>query len=413
MGSLLEPKILANGFALPSQDAFATARGEAFVATADNSSAIYYNPAGITQLKGNQVRGGLEALYYQPSFTPPQDAANAEETYHEKDQFAAIPQIFYTYGLTNAPLSVGLGIYAPFGGSMTWPEETGFRSVAIRGSLQYFSINPVVAVELWPGFSIGGGPMINYSKISLRQGLKQWAPQGINYFEFSGDGWSVGYNAGILWQPHPIISLGATIRGTSRMNYRGQTDFELQPGVYNTPQQRYAQAGFDFPLTAVVGISCRPTPKWNLEFDATYTGWDSFGNITIAQAQPAVSRPFDQNISVNLDWQPSWIYGFGVTRYFENGWQVSVGYAFNGNSVPDQYYTPLAADLNRHFICIGTGYQGKTLDFDVAYQFGYGPGHTVSGSQPASKPSNFSGENADGTYRFISHAILLSVGWHF
>ena len=38
----------ANGLRLSDQDAFATARGEAFVATADNPSAIYYNPAGIT-----------------------------------------------------------------------------------------------------------------------------------------------------------------------------------------------------------------------------------------------------------------------------------------------------------------------------------------------------------------------------
>jgi long-chain fatty acid transport protein len=42
----------ADGFRLPDQDAFATARGEAFAATADNASAIYYNPAGITQLEG-------------------------------------------------------------------------------------------------------------------------------------------------------------------------------------------------------------------------------------------------------------------------------------------------------------------------------------------------------------------------
>jgi len=43
--------VSAGGFRLPDQDAFATAGGEAFAATADNASAIYYNPAGISQLK--------------------------------------------------------------------------------------------------------------------------------------------------------------------------------------------------------------------------------------------------------------------------------------------------------------------------------------------------------------------------
>jgi long-chain fatty acid transport protein len=37
------------GIALPDQDAFATARGNAFVATANDPAAVYYNPAGISQ----------------------------------------------------------------------------------------------------------------------------------------------------------------------------------------------------------------------------------------------------------------------------------------------------------------------------------------------------------------------------
>ena len=66
----LAMKASANGFRLADQDAFATARGEAFVATADNPSAIYYNPAGITQLEGNDLRCGIYGIYYDPSYTP-------------------------------------------------------------------------------------------------------------------------------------------------------------------------------------------------------------------------------------------------------------------------------------------------------------------------------------------------------
>lgn len=59
--------VSANGFRLADQDAFATARGEAFVATADNASAIYYNPAGLTQLEGFNFRGGVYGIYLDPS----------------------------------------------------------------------------------------------------------------------------------------------------------------------------------------------------------------------------------------------------------------------------------------------------------------------------------------------------------
>jgi long-chain fatty acid transport protein len=40
------------GFRIADQNAEATARGNAFTATADNPSAVFYNPAGITELSG-------------------------------------------------------------------------------------------------------------------------------------------------------------------------------------------------------------------------------------------------------------------------------------------------------------------------------------------------------------------------
>ena len=53
--------LFAKGFRLPDQDAFAPARGEAFAATADNASAIYYNPAGISKLEGFNFRAEFTA----------------------------------------------------------------------------------------------------------------------------------------------------------------------------------------------------------------------------------------------------------------------------------------------------------------------------------------------------------------
>jgi long-chain fatty acid transport protein len=402
-------KVSANGFGLPDQDAFATARGEAFVATADNPSAVFYNPAGITQLSGSNFRGGLNSVYYKPTF----QSTNGQ-SYKSSENFAYLPQLFYTYTPRSFPVSYGLGVYAPFGGEMNWPQDTGFRAVAISGSLKYITVNPVVAVKLLPNLSVGGGAMVNYGKISMNQGLLKFPDPYANFFNFSGDGWSVGYNLGILWQPHPKISFGAAFRSSAKLNFEGNTDFQLQQHPYPTPEQRDASAEFTFPLTAVIGVSYRPTPKWNLEFDANCTDWSSFSTVTIKQSPADLQSPLISNIPVNLDWQASWMFEFGVTRFFDNGWHVSAGYAFNENSVPNQYYTPLAADLDRHFFSVGTGFTGKRFDFDVAYQFGYGPAHTVAGStSPTEAITKTTGETGNGTYHFVSHAVFLSVGMHF
>src|SRR5271157_2984233 len=105
----------ATGFRIPDQDAFATARGEAFVATADNASAIYYNPAGLMQLDGQNLRGGVYGIYVQGDYTSPLGSS-----YHNLDDLHAIPQLFYSWTLDSVPIAVGLGLYSPYGLSSSW-----------------------------------------------------------------------------------------------------------------------------------------------------------------------------------------------------------------------------------------------------------------------------------------------------
>ena len=397
---------LAGGYRLPDQDAFATARGEAFVATADNPSAIYYNPAGITQLEGQNFRVGFYSIDLEPNYKSPITG----NRYGNQDNLHAIPQLFYTISPTNLPLTFGLGVYSPFGLGVKWPQDTGFRTLGTESSLTCATVNPVVALKLSPTFSLAGGITFNYAMIDLRQGLfSQTTPT--DGFRFDGSGWDVGYNLGLLWKPHDKVAIGLTYRSALTVDLKGHTEDFVAP--LSLAERTSAHAQLPIPATATVGISYRPTPKWNFEFDADYADWGSVRTLVVQQTQPtAVSQGFgaypgNANISLPLNWQSSWYYEFGATRYFDNGWHVSAGYIFNQNSTPDANYTPLVADLDKHFFSVGVGRKGKEYDFDVAYQFGYGTS-TVTGSAPSA-----AGQTADGNYEFISHALSVSVGWHF
>lgn len=395
------------GFDLPDQDAFATGRGMAFVATADNPSAIYYNPAGITQLQGQNLRGGTYGIYIDPSFKAP-SGSGIDGTFHSQDKLAAVPEFYYTYTMQNAPVSFGLGAFSPFGLASRWPQTTGFRTLATEGSLKYFSLNPVIAFKLSDHFSIGGGLSANYANVDLRQGLF-WPAQPYDAFRFAADGWGVGYNLGALWQPAEKLSFGLSFRSGTDITLKGHTHIHnnVPAGPIPTFNERIAaQADFNFPLKTIAGVSYRPTPKWNLEFNADYTDWNQVQNINIHQKQAPLVVP--QDVPLVLGWESSWYYEFGATRFFDNGWHVSAGYIFNENSMPTSHYQPLVADLDRHFFSAGTGYRGKRFDFDIAYQFGYGPDRKVSGSAASA-----AGQTADGTYGFISHAIDVSVGIKF
>jgi long-chain fatty acid transport protein len=402
---------LASGFDLPDQDAFAIGRGLAVTATADNPSAIFYNPAGLTQLPGNNVEVGGYAISLGTQYKNPQTGV----TFGNQNPWSEIPQLFYTYGNETHGYSLGLGIYAPSGMSASFPDTTGFRTVATQGSLEQIAINPVAAYKITDSLSIGGGLSANYANLDLRQGIL-WPGQSFDQFRFQGDGWGLAGNAGMLWQPIKQLSFGAAMQSGTKVTLRGYTTafndvatpLPTPPYYYPTFSRRTdASADFQFPMKAEGGISYRPTPKWNVEFDADYIDWENEGTVNIQQAS-AFPPLFGKNVPVVMNWQSSWYYELGATRYFDCGWHLSAGYIFNENSVPSSHYNPLVADQDRHFFGVGLGFKGKQLSFDVAYQFGYGPDRTVTGSAVSA-----AGQSADGTYGFISHAVALSVGWHF
>src|SRR6267154_3259625 len=232
------------GTRLPDQDAFATARGEAFLATADNPSAIYYNPAGITQLQGQNLRVGFYGVYLNSHYTAPGTSINT------KDSVQAVPQIFYTIGLTNLPLTFGLGVYAPYGLALEWPDTAPFTPVGKKGSLTYLTINPVVSWQVCSNFSIAAGPTINYGDLDLNQD-----PFPGTEFRFKGNNWSAGFTAGALWHPCSKIFLGASYRSESKMNFNGEA---TAAGFAPILLSSNTTANIPFPQNIVGGISYRP-----------------------------------------------------------------------------------------------------------------------------------------------------------
>jgi long-chain fatty acid transport protein len=178
--------------------------------------------------------------------------------------------------------------------------------------LTNISINPAAAWQVWPNFSIGAGLTINYAAVNLRSGLV-WPSQPHDQFRFKGYDWDVGYNFGALWRPHEKVSLGVAFRSGNDYDLEGHAEyFNKVPFPRGAPlipafskQHVAAEAGVSFPLNVVVGLSFRPTPKWNLEFDADYTDWTTLDNVTIKQAHGFGSL-LPKNIPAVLDWEGAW-----------------------------------------------------------------------------------------------------------
>lgn len=367
------------GFALPDQDAFATARGNAFAATADDPAAVFYNPAGISQLTGNNASLGAYGIVYQDTYHSPSGAK-----LDSKQEWAILPQVFSTYKLPYN-FTFGFGTYSPYGLSEEWPDNSSLSHAGQDGVIDYIRVNPVFAYQINSNLSIAAGPTMNWSQADLK-----FNPGFIDHFR--GRDTDVGYNVGILWHPLLEHSFGLTYRSATDMDYRGHATIPAPPFTGTAA----ATANLHFPQTIVGGYSFRPTTNWNFETDANWTDWSSLKTVDV--------EPFGETL--NYDWKPSWMFDFGATRYFGNGWRASAGYIYSMNSVPDNTLNPLVPDQNRHIFSVGVGKRYHQLSWDVSYQFIWGPTRTVN-------DDGQDGGIANGSYEFLSHAISFNVGYHF
>jgi long-chain fatty acid transport protein len=378
-------EIRAVGFRDPNQDPEGIARGNAFAATADNPSAIYYNPAGITQLEGFQFRVGLYLISPDTKYTSPSGAKAETDT-----SWQAIPQIYAVYSLPDLPISLGLGVYCPYGLSLDWGAKTPFRTAAENGKLLYTTFNPVIAWQIHPTLSIAVGPTINYSEATFEQGFSPFNPT--DKFKVKGDDNALGFNAGLRWQPHKMLALGLNYRSATTMNYDGFS--QTRPGgPFPYYPRTKTTASLQFPQFVAAGISVRPTENWNFEMDVDWTDWDNLNTI-IFKGTPLGDIPFA------LNYRSSWMYEFGVTRQLGKGYYASVGYIYSENSSPDRNYSPLIPDANLQLGSIGFGHHGKRWDWAVGYHFAYNGGRKVSGD---------ANPLADGTYKTFNNAVNASI----
>ncbi|HEV7866621.1 MAG TPA: outer membrane protein transport protein, partial [Chthoniobacteraceae bacterium] len=95
------------GIRIADQNPQATARGNAFTATADNPSAIYYNPAGITQLEGTRALLGAYAVTIETDVDLDAGASFSSTN----DDWQVAPQFFATWKAKQYPIALGLGVY--------------------------------------------------------------------------------------------------------------------------------------------------------------------------------------------------------------------------------------------------------------------------------------------------------------
>ena len=361
-------------------DAFATARGNAFTATADNPSAIFYNGAGLTQIEGTQIHGNLFTVSLNYS-----SKSNRAKDYLD-DKWQAVPSLFVSHHIANSPLTVGFGVYSPFGLGAKWSSGADIvldPRVPYEADLVYSKYHVVVAWKTTDELSLSSGLSYDYTDIQVKS----------NALEYEGNDNTLGFSIAALWQPSPQHSFGLNYQAKTEVTYDG-TSTIVNIGKYKS------KSDLTYPESIIFGYSFRPNQKWNIEFNVDWTNWDRVDDLVI-KGLPSVLGAAP---SYELKWNSSFIWELGATHYLKDGWIISAGYTFIENAVPEKTLLPIVPDSDRHAFSIGFGRDHGKMYWQVTCQYIYGIDRKIG---------NNVYESVNGDYELDSYGAAFSVGYQF
>ena len=389
---LLYGPVLAQVPRIQGQGTAASGMGNAFSAQADDPSALHYNPAGMTQLRGVEFLTGALLSGGTTTFTSPTGVSAKGD----RDGSLAWPPPTHLYLTANlkdlgiralGDLTAGVGVTVPFGSVTRWPNDGPFRTATTFNTLPLLDIKPTVAYKLTDDLSIGlGADIYTFSGLFGEGHVERqsvWPggggiPAGAQIELFGADT-AAGFNASLLYTAlrnpdgKPLANIGIV--------YRSQATLHLDGALLaNGAKVSDATATFVLPQVITGAVAIWPVRnrerEWKLEVDVDYVGWKSVRNLDVHLANGGT-------IPQPLNWRSTYAVMIGTEHRWLTleslpSWEVALraGYTTQPTQMPDFGFDPGVPSADVHIVGAGLGLvckeQGKFLGLFTCGEVGVG-----------------------------------------
>lgn len=357
------------GFQLLEQNA--SGLGNAYAgsaAVAENASTIFYNPAGMSFLKGTQVSAGLTVV--KPNFQfnnngslNPTAMGGTPATGGTSDagNVGYLPNAYLSMPV-NKDLSVGLGLGAPFGLMTEYSPGWAGQFQSVKFDIRTQNINPSVAWRVNDKLSLGFG--VDWMRITAQYVKSTVVPTGLSSpyppyasvpasVDLAGDAW--GWNAGLMYQVADGMRIGLSYRSTVLQKTTGTASAGPAAGT--------ASADVKLPDTWILSVYQVLNDRWDVMGDISRTGWSSIPQLVISSSlSPAPD-------ALNLQFKNTWRVAFGGTYKYTDQWKLKFGIAYDQTPVPDASVRPASMpDNDRWWLSLGAQYRlSPAAVVDVGY----------------------------------------------
>ena len=341
---LVCPPAWAGGLSRPNiVGARAVGMAGAYNAVADDSLAIWHNPAGLARLETADIFVGTELAFILRRYRPPgHDIEQAKPT--------PSPLPVVTGGARmlvgkNSFISLGLGVYNSFGGAVSFDKAKVTEGV-IETQVALFEFAPTLAYQVHDKIFIGASFRLGLAFFNALKGcgeLLSCSHEPPMDPDFETDvstlfGAGVGYSLGIQVLPLPWLGFGLVYRSNLDVTASGDEAVSSNNIVFD------AQVKLPFPQSVSAGVFARVHPAVLLAAQLDWVDNSRFRRIFIdvdgwTYGQAAVNTQLNQrdSFAAHLGGE------FTLHRMFV----LRAGMAYDSQSIPNRYRTRSLADAHK------------------------------------------------------------------
>jgi len=389
----------ANGLNLNGVGSKAIAMGGAFIGQADDYSAVFWNPAGLSLMKETSV--SLFGTDLIPSAT--YQFGGIEVKSENKMYLSGAAGFFKPI---SDKLVMGFLVYVPAGSGAKWNGEdlkilTKNTPLEWESQIAVVTISPAVSYKVSDILSVGATLNINYGMMKLKKPALYPAdsltPMFAKQYSEDSTAWGFGATFGLLLKPNENLSIGLTVRTPSKINFKGSAENGLAPILLHASETSDIEREATWPLWVGFGISLKATDKLTINADAQYTNWKKVDKITATYTDPVWQAALAEKAALELNWQDKIQYRIGLEYKLSEKLALRAGYYYDPVVGPDETFSIILPQFTYNAVTAGFGYRTKKLSLDACLEYLMGKERTI-GSNVYSM--NILVPNIAVTYRF-------------
>ncbi len=392
----------ANGLNLNGMGTKAISMGGAFIGLADDFSAVFWNPAGLTQMK--EANLSVFSSFIMPTGTYEYAPAGI----NLETESAVFPAPAFTYFKPiSDKLVIGLAAYATAGSGAEWGGTQlipfGGGDFIWKSKIGGITFSPVVAYKVSDSLSIGLTLNIVYGMLDMERP----APPMGQYTE-SLTGVGFGATLGLFYKLSDAFSFGLTYKTPQKIKMTGESDMPALAN-FGMPGTSAATREMTWPMWLGGGIAIKPTEKLTITFDVQYTNWKKLDEVPIEFDEAAWKMDLgagsvEDGSAFELFWEDAVQIRVGLEYLLSETFAVRAGYYSDPAPSPANTLNILLPSITYSVYTVGFGYSSDKINLDVGFEY-------LNGTDRVADPST--GMAMPGTHGMTMLVPTVSFTYKF